>query len=574
MISARDEGLFVQPPQRWNAEAAAFLKITQQRKPTASMNTQPHLHRAAWPVLLAVSLSSLAPTLGQAQELPNDYNQRYRRYYEIPLGDYYTGRSPYMRPKGDQPAPPPPPRVQMVRQVERPMPQHNCDAITTGLVHMTKRMPAEVTLGQEFMYELNPVAMGCAGNVVVTDRVPAGASYVRSEPPAEVQGDLLVWRLPDMDPGASQNIKVWLKAEQEGRIASCATVRADPRVCAGTVVGKPMLAITKTGPETALLGAEVPYTITVSNTGTAVAKDVVVTDPVPEGFTHSGGQSQLSFQVGDLAPNQSKSIPVSFRADKRGRICNTAVAASSNAGRVNAEACTTIVQPGVKIVKSTDTPELLINRTANYNIVVSNTGDVPLTGVVVTDTAAPETTIVAAEGGTFSGNTARWDVGELGVGQEKQLTLRIASRVPGQFCNTAAVATAQGLRDSSQACSTWIGVTGVLVEVVDDPDPIQVNETTTYTIRVTNQGSTRDIKDLRIVANFPEQTSPTSASGGATVSGKQVSFPVVPTLVPKQSVTYTIVAQGVKSGDSRLTVEVTTADRQNAIVEVESTTVY
>ena len=91
---------------------------------------------------------------------------------------------------------------------------------------------------------------------------------------------------------------------------------------------------------------------------------------------------------------------------------------------------------------------------------------------------------------------------------------------------------------------------------------------------MTNQGSTRDIRDLRIAATFPAETNPTAASNGGAVKGKQVTFPAVPTLAPKQSVTYTITAQGLKSGDTRMKVEVTTADRQNAIEEVESTTVY
>ena len=77
-------------------------------------------------------------------------------------------------------------------------------------------------------------------------------------------------------------------------------------------------------------------------------------------------------------------------------------------------------------------------------------------------------------------------------------------------------------------------------------------------IRVTNQGSTRDIEDLNVKAKFPAQMDPQTASGNATVAGKTVTFPTVPTLAPKASVTYTIVGKGVTAGDSRLEVEVTT----------------
>lgn len=449
-----------------------------------------------------------------------------------------------------------------------------CAEITSGPMRMAMRMPAEVTVGQEFMYELTPVASTCVGNVVVTDVVPNGATFVRSEPQAEVNGQNLLWRFPEMDQGASQSIKVWLKADQEGRLTSCATIDAVPRVCGTIAVGKPALAITKTGPETAQIGSEVSYTIVVSNTGTAVAREVTVTDNVPEGLSHSSGQRQLSFTVGDLAPGQSKSIPVALKADQRGKFCNGAVAASSNAGQVNAEACTTVVQPGVKIVKTTNDRELLINRVATYSIVVSNTGDVPLTDVVVTDTAAAQTSITSAEGGTASGNTATWNIGQLDPGQQRELIVKVSSASPGHYCDTATVTTAQGLRESAEACTDWAGVTGVLVEVVDDPDPIQVGENTTFTIRVTNQGTTRDIQDINITSVFQNQVSPVSASGGGTVNEKTVTFPVVPRLAPKQSVTFTIVGKGTTAGDHRLETRVTTGERPNPIVELESTTVY
>lgn len=534
-----------------------------------------HIPSASWQCLTAASLLLAAVSGLQAQPVAeNEYNRQYRSFHDVPLGEDYTGRSPFLRPKGE----PEPRPVAAVRQPERPAPapvmRQSCAEVTSGLVHMTKRMPAEVTLGQEFMYELNPTAVGCAGNVMITDRIPAGASYVRSEPPAEVQGDTLIWRFPEMNPGDSQNIRVWLRADQEGRLASCAIVSAWPRVCAETMVGKPVLALVKSGPEMAQIGTDVTYNIVVSNSGTAVARDVTVTDTVPEGLSHSSGQRQLAFNVGELAPNQSRSIPVTLRADARGRVCNGAVAASSNAGEARAEACTTIVQPGLRIVKSTQDQELLINRAATYAIVVSNIGDVPLTGVVVTDNAAPETSIVAAEGGTATGNTATWNIGELRPGEERQLSVKIQSSRPGRYCNTATVATAQGLRESAEACSEWIGVTGVLVEVVDDPDPIQVGETTTFTIRVTNQGSTRDIEELNVKAVFGEAMDPTAASGGASVSQRTVSWPVVARLAPKQSVTYTIVGRANRAGDHRLETQVTTRDRANPIVELESTTIY
>ena len=115
------------------------------------------------------------------------------------------------------------------------------------------------------------------------------------------------------------------KAEKEGTLVNCASVRAEPRTCAAIFVGKPVLAIEKTGPATALLGSDVSYNVVVRNTGTSVAKNVVVTDPVPQGM---GGQP-VTVNVGDLGPGQSRPITVTFKANQRGEVCNTATANSS-----------------------------------------------------------------------------------------------------------------------------------------------------------------------------------------------------------------------------------------------------
>jgi len=133
-------------------------------------------------------------------------------------------------------------------------------------------------------------------------------------------------------------------------------------------------------------------------------------------------------------------------------------------------------------------------------------------------------------------------------------------------------ATASGLSDSAQACTVWKGLSAILIEMVDDPDPIQVGETTTYTIRVTNQG-TADDNNVTIVANFPKEVTPVTAQGGS-VSGQVVKFAPVPRLGAKQQVTYTIVGKGAQPGDARIKVELNSDQLKTPVTEEESTTVY
>ena len=444
----------------------------------------------------------------------------------------------------------------------------------SSMVSLTKTMPAQASVGEEFAYQIKATANESIGNVVIADQVPSGAAFVRSEPAAEANAGNLIWRIPQMAPGETKTITVTIKAEREGTLAACATVTAVPLACASTVVGKPALAIDKTGPETARLGDDVTYNIVVSNPGSSVAKNVVVTDNVPDGLTHSSGQTALRFEVGDLRAGQSKQIPVTLKAAKRGKVCNPAVATSSNAGQVKDEACTTILVPGLNIVKS-GTKEQFIGKNAEYEIAVSNTGDIALNGVVVTDVVPPENQVVSAGGGTASGNTITWNVGQLPAGGQKKFTVTTTSRTAGNFCNTARVTSTEGLSGQSQACTLWRGYPALLIEVVDDPDPLQVGQTTTYTIRVTNQG-TADDTNIKIVGRFPAELDPASAAGTTpgTVSGKTVTFGAFPRLAPKQSISWTVNARAASTGDGRVKVELTSDLLKRAVTEEESTQVY
>ena len=554
-------------------------------------------------IALVVATMSSSPISLNAQPTPQtEWNDQYRSEFEVPVGTVYSGRSPYMgrmvrssaAPAAALPTTKPatasaakpaaaPVSSPAPKAVSKPAatpasfasfsistPKLPCSEGTSGLIRLAKSMPAETILGSEFESDLSITAQGCAANVIVRDTIPAGASYVRSEPAATVEGNQLVWNIGNMDAGQIIKGKVVLKADKEGTLINCATVSADARVCASTIVGKPVITIDKTGPETALLGQDVTYNIVVKNTGSATAKGIVVTDPVPAGMSHASGKGQLSFDVGDLAPGQSKPLAVTFKAGQRGKVCNVATAKSSNAGKVSDDACTTVLVPGLKVEKS-GTKEQILGRNADYEITVSNTGDTTLNSVTVTDLAPAETSIVTAPGATLAGNRATWTIASIAPGAKATQSVKLTSKTAGTHCNTV-TASSGALSDSAKACTLWKGIAAVLLEVVDDPDPIQVGENTTYTIRVFNQG-TGDIHNLKVTATFGEQIMPVSTPQGS-VSGKVANFPPINKLAPKQAVTYTVTVKGASVGDSRNKISLTADELRAPVDEEESTTVY
>lgn len=461
----------------------------------------------------------------------------------------------------------------VVAPAPAPAAQQVCD-INTSLVSLRQAMPGEAYLNQELSYTITVTALQNVANVKVTDRLGENVTYGSSTPAATVTGSELTWNIGDMDAGASQIITVKVTPTKEGMVNSCAIISADPRCCVGTYVGQPILAIEKSGPEKAILGDTVTYTVKVTNNGTAIAKDVVVTDTVPEGMSSASGSKTLKFPIGNLAPKQSQVITVALKADARGNHCNVAEATSSNAGTVKDDACTLVQVRGLTVAK-TGTKEQFSGKVANYDIVVKNTGDTELTNVVVVDTVPDRMRILKAEGATINGQTATWTIANLPAGEERAYKVDVTTPMAGELCNKVAVNSAEGLTANSEACTLWKGQAALLLEVIDTNDPILPGEETTYVIQITNQG-TADDHDVMIVANFPVEISPISAAGSSTitVAGKTVTATAFPVLKPKQMIEWTIKAKGEQAGDSRLKVEMKSRLLQTPVHEEESTHVY
>jgi uncharacterized repeat protein (TIGR01451 family) len=451
----------------------------------------------------------------------------------------------------------------------------NCSTAYSFYAEITKCAPRQAVINEEFAYDLSVLAKAHVGDVVIVDFLPEGAEFVRAEPEAQVQGRQLTWKYDSLADGDSVNIRVFIIPKAEGQIENCATVTADPQICVSTYAGIPKLEISKTGPEQALINSNVPYSITVKNIGTAVARDVVVTDKVPEGLKHASGKNELSFPVGNLEPGQSKQIDVSLTAAARGRHCNQATANASNTDAVNAEACTLVVEQKLEVAKTTPTPLQFVNKRASYKIVVTNPGDVPLNNVLVTDTAPAGTAIADGDGGEVVGQQISWRIPKLDAGANKTFNVVLVGKVAGKHCNAVTVHTAEGLTANSEACTDWKGHPALLLELIDTVDPLLPGEGTTYVIKITNQGTADDTK-VKIVANFPAQVSPVSASGSteATVDGKTVDTAAYPVLKPGQVIEWRIKAKAESAGDARLKIEMTSDLLKTPVTEEESTHVY
>lgn len=457
---------------------------------------------------------------------------------------------------------------------------------SSGLL-LEKVVPAEVLVGKPFSYEYKVINLTDYNltEVAVTDRVTDNFSTSDSSPKADsLSGGVATWKIGNLGPRETKTIKVMGSASAEGTITTCGWASYSPILCEPIKVVKPALQLVKTMPEQVTQCDPIPVKLVVKNTGSSRLTNVRVTDSLPSGLTTDAGQASAAFDAGTLDPGQSKEFTFNAKAAKTGRYTNPAKATSAQGVEAAAEDSITVVKPALSIACITPQPKgtLLNNQYVEFIgrpfevcWEIKNTGDAASASTVVSAAVPAGLTFRSAtEGGANSGGTINWNIGSLAPGASKKVCATFSAANGGTY-NFAATGKGACAEPANTTCSVFIqGINAILVEVVDDPDPIEVGGETTYTIKVTNQGGGLDLQQVAVVATFPDEVNPGAASNGATVSGKTVTFPVVATLPVKQTITYTIKGKGVKAGDARLKVEVTTAARQSPITELESTTVY
>ena len=152
----------------------------------------------------------------------------------------------------------------------------------------------------------------------------------------------------------------------------------------------PSIAITKSPDlQTIASGGTATWTITVTNSGDVTLTNVRVTDAQAPGCART--QAEIA-GLASMAPQASLEYSCS-RANVTANFTNVAVATGTppSGPDVTAEddARVVILVPAITIVKTPDQQTVLQGATATFNIAVTNTGQVTLTNVRVTDAQAP-----------------------------------------------------------------------------------------------------------------------------------------------------------------------------------------
>jgi len=215
-----------------------------------------------------------------------------------------------------------------------------------------------------------------------------------------------------------------------------------------------------------------------------------------------------------------------------------------------------------------------VGRNATFEIDVTNSGDGAALDVVVTDVIPAGIDFLNADNGaTRQGDKIVWRIGTLQAGESRTLKSNFLCNRIGRYTNRASVTYCAAAADE---CELEVkGIPAILLECVDDPDPIEVGGSVTYTITVTNQGSATGT-NIGITCTLPPEQELVDSKGptNATSQGKIVTFAPLPTLAPKAKATFRVTVKGVSVGDTRFQVSLKSDQMDTPAMETESTHIY
>lgn len=400
-----------------------------------------------------------------------------------------------------------------------PDPSDNSATVTTSVttlvdVSVTKNGPPTANSGTNITYTItvNNAGPSPAPNVTLTDNVPANTTFVSLNQSGPA--------FTCITPGAGGTGPVSCSIAS---LASAATttftlvVNVNPSTPAATVVTNTAdvtsggsdtnganntatamtsvtttvdVSVTKSGPPAAANGANITYTVTVSNAGPSPAPSTTLTDNVPANTTFvslnqsgplfscstpgAGGTgtiscSNASFPAGSpttftLVVNVNPSTPAATVITNTANVSSGGTDANSGNNTATATTTTGAAPTDTGIVKTAAPGLRATGQPITYNITVTNNGPTFAFGVTVTDILTGVTfgSATPSQGSCSGTTTIICTVGTLAPSTTATIALNATlGSMPGPVSNTATVTISNGDTNPANNSST------VLVTVID-----------------------------------------------------------------------------------------------------------
>jgi len=452
----------------------------------------------------------------------------------------------------------------------------------TSAVGVEKGMPREARANQSFDFWIvvTNITGNTLDNVMLTEEFGDNFSFQSASPAGMAAGKSVRWDCGTLAPCESKVITIKALATKTGTVTSCSSVSYSSALCMGVPIVQPSIILTLDGPKEIGACDVAVYNIEVTNNGSGVAKNVKIKHHLPAGM-----KAEIAdFVAGDLAPGQKKAFKVVANPVSTGQhIHKSSASGEGNLAHETTTITTIVKKPLLKITRIA--PELrYLGRDIEVDITVENAGDGVAKNTVIEDVIGPHGRFASAsDGGVNTGNRVVWNLGDLNPGAKKTVKVTYSSTSMNDHDGTTSVVAVCADAVKNLSKTVVQGIAGMLLNGSDDPDPIEVGKTTTYTMLVTNQGSapltqvefwcTMDADDSMELVSA-SGTTPAGPIAGQKGAGRRIDFPKVAVIPPGQTATYVVVIKAVKVDQAQLLAETKSAEITKVLQKLETTNFY
>ncbi|QDU25490.1 Large cysteine-rich periplasmic protein OmcB precursor [Anatilimnocola aggregata] len=283
---------------------------------------------------------------------------------------------------------------------------------TRPLLTIEHSAPEKLLIGETLNMTItvsNP-GTGAATGVVVEEDVPQGLSHQ--------SGNELEYEIGTLRPGESKRMELTLRADKAGIIKNTIVVRGDANLAAQHEINieviAPQLQVGVVGPKKRFLERPATYTVSVSNPGTAAARDVELVAYLPRGMKFVETDSQGTYDPQQHAVFWSlQELP----ATKAGNVKLTAMPQEVGDQKLRIEGRADLgLNTAFEQVVSVDAAAELIHTIADlsdpievgsdttYEVKVTNIGTKSATNIRISAMLPPELKALSGEGPTRAAN--------------------------------------------------------------------------------------------------------------------------------------------------------------------------
>ncbi len=298
--------------------------------------------------------------------------------------------------------------------------------------------------------------------VMVVDTLPVGMSYVSDDSGGSVSGQEITWNLGSIASGAPAttiSLVAHIDTGATGTLTDTVTATGTPphgddvsgTDTADVTALTPGISVTKTAdPTEGPVGTDITFTIIVTNTGDCTLNPVRVTDELQQGLSYVSSDPIADIHngiiiwenVGPLTASgttgDSTTITLVANIDEgaRGVLNNTVhVEGKPHCGdKVTDDDIAQVFVlsvVSVKLEKSCSPTTVAPGGNVTYTINYTNTGDVPLHNVVITEHYPDGVTFISASPAPDAGTNNVWTIGTLLPGESGTIVIKV--KVPEQI---------------------------------------------------------------------------------------------------------------------------------------------